>query len=274
MLKLVRRASLLEVVLLIGAGLAAAAASACNPGRPATETYRYFDGSNTGPTFDGGRCIIGSSSDITVRNPYVQSQYSTAWTGIGNPVSDEIIQSGPMNVLPNYSPENFAEWATGEHINQMRTWTHATVGSGPNYEVLWSGNSFHIDYNGSNRYNWSDSSYAGCWAQDYAEIHNTNTQTPGVAATHESFLPGQLVEFSSGGGWQFINASNWIHGPSSEGVGVFPSPAIACSGGSGAACSTDYSVGGTGLSLTNGVHFSGTDITSPQFYTESWDMCR
>lgn len=287
-----RRAGAISFVLLVVAGLAAAGASACNPGRNLNSSYYFFNGSNTGPTFDSGRCIIGSSADIQVRNPYVQAGFSAAWTALFDGATGEIIQAGWWNITPNYTRQNFAEWVlpTG-HIQQMKTWAPASVGSGPNYEVLYSGNTFHIDYNTTNYYNWSDPGWAGCWAQNYAEINDNNTQFPGVPSDHETYLPGLSVEFSSGGGWQLINSSNWIHTYLVEsGFNNNPSPAIDCVEPGAADASFDTyngSINGTfpgdsqacaggtnGLSLANGIHFGGSDTTSPNYYTDQWDMCQ
>jgi hypothetical protein len=295
LLSRMRRMGLLVLLLLVVVGLAATAAEACNPNRSPNGAYNYYSGSNTGPTFDGGRCIIGTGVFPIVRNPYVQSGDVTTWTALVDGGNGEIIQEGWRNITPNYTRQNFAEWVLSNgHVQNMKTWAPDPVGTQPGYQVLYSGGAFHINYNGANRYNWTDTSYQGCWVQNESEIHDVNSQMPGVSATHESFVPGLSVQFSGTGTWQMIDPSNYQHGSQTiNGLYNFGSPATSCfdattdhygayitysgglSGQSGPeTCSVDPVYGGNGLDITNGIHFGGSETDSPNFYTDMWDECQ
>lgn len=251
-------------------GLTAAAASACNPGRPHNSSYDYFVEDGTGPTWDNGHCINGVFSPLIVRNPYVQTGDSTAYAMIENPIAysgkGEAAQTGIRNVTPNYTRQNFAEWVQGSTIKQLKTWSPAAVGSEQSYQVTYSASAFHIQYNGINEYDWTDSTYSGCWAAVAGEIHDTNTQMPGVQVTHEIF-GGPVTESNDGNGWEELPYSNWTHGPSTDGgYSLPPSPDAVCQGTN---CATT-------LSLNNGANFgwsnssSGGDIAD----VEAWDMCQ
>jgi hypothetical protein len=250
----------------LAAAISVAAASACNPGRSTNSTYTYKVEMNTGPTWDGGHCLTGVGSPIEVKNPFVQSGKSSGWTSLENPLTSEIGQVGWMNVTPNYTRENFAEFAQGNTIHQFRTWTADAVGSYPLYSVTFGGGSFHIFENATHRYDFSDSTYQGCWAAAATEIQNTNSQMPGVQADHET-IEGNEVTYNGSGGWVFFNTA-WAHGFSSENnQTIADSPDDEC----GPAGCNDPNSGG--LLLTKGDHFDWNMYQTDPQLLDIWDMC-
>jgi hypothetical protein len=201
---ILRRLSIVTLAFLaISAVSWAAEAGACNPGRTPNSTYSYFDGWRT-YTNAGQGCLTGSLADIQVKNPYVETGKSSAWTALFNNVSGEIGQVGWLNTTPNYTRFNFAEFAVGTTIHDFKEWVADPVGSSPEYKVTYSSGYFHLFENGTNYYNFSDSTYQGCWAEQAAEVQNWNSQMPGVASDHEQMIGSKILGVS---GW--VTTNSW-----------------------------------------------------------------
>jgi hypothetical protein len=258
-----RRVGLLTVLfLLLSVTIGVVAATACNPGRTVSPNYHFWSGWDTGPTFDSGHCIDGSLADIQVKNPYVQALTTVSWTALINPISGEIGQDGWENKLPNYTRDNFAEFATTSTIHDLKEWPADPVGSYPEYKVTYSSGYFHLFENGATKYNFSDSSYAGCWAQQAGETHNWNSQMPGVPSDHEEFNNAE-VRYSSDENWH--TTSSWSNLGDVEGLCPSPfnftsAPNAVCSGLSGS------------YDLDKGVHLNYSTSGSPPVLF-IWDMC-
>lgn len=261
----VRRTGLtVLVVLVMSTVLGVAAASACNPGRTPNGSYHFSAGWDTGPTFISGNCINGSSANIEVKNPYVETGQVAGWTGLGDPVAGHqaLGQIGWLNTTPNYTRSNFAELVVNGVRQDFKQFQADSVGSSPNYKVTYSAGAFHLFKGGTLYYDFSDSSYAGCWAQQSGETQNWNSQLPGVPSDHETLSSAQ-VRFTSDNNWR--STSSWEN---SGAEGFCPSP-FTTSDYPFSACS---GAGDGKFNLTPGVHLNYNASGSP-LKLDIWDMC-
>ena len=183
------------MVFVAGLIWAASASAGCNPGRP-----QYHGSYQDGWALSALTCITGSQADIYNGNPYVYSGAtpSTVWTMIdnnGNSYGQIGYQVDSSGTRKNFYEYNDAD--TG-YLPVDKTWGSSPIFTSPNYKITYSSDYFHMFVDGVNYWNVSSPSFVGCYAEQAAEIHNKDSQMPGIVSNHETIDNFQVRDNS---GW-------------------------------------------------------------------------
>jgi hypothetical protein len=179
-----------------------------------------------------------------------------------DPVTHLLAQMGWGDKTPNYTRYNFAEVAKGTTtLFGPKEFAADSIGSYVNYKVTYGGGAYHFFKNDTNYYTYTTSD-DGCWAQQFGETQDYNSQMPGVTSDNEIYVnPSVLIN----GTWS--SPSTWVHGQANYGGLTYYKTPSTFTSGPGSDPYTPSIQGSPGYPFENS-YIGGTD---PQL--NFWDLC-
>jgi hypothetical protein len=175
-------------------GLAGVAHADCNPGR--SQSFGNWHG-GWFITPSGGNPIDGSSANILVTSPYIDTSYAnaddSAWV---------MLQGTTYYGQVGWEKSNGDVWDFWQAYSGLgrygNTYGHPTIHNSPEYKVTYSSSAFHMFKNGTAIHTETVSGYSGQNATFSGEINDTANQFPGAVGYHVVY---QNAQIRSGGTW-------------------------------------------------------------------------